>query len=285
MYCSDECANHDAVHKESCPLPNDHYFEIGQKLITEALGIVGDFDSVVELLMDETKKTVFDFDLSNPVDPMYKKNLLIAITSLSAEVEVEGKVATRIHKKSTEREKLFIKSALKLIRLWDTNAFAMHVTTGSSPTDYGIFGSGIFPFMSLLNHSCYSNVTHITVDNKFVTVVTRPIKAGEQIFTNYGYTYFRHTREERRQGLSRYKFICDCIACIENCQTFENLPKINPHYKEPEFHVYSTKASIKQFKVNCEFIEKNIKKNPTYEVEQLMLHNEYILHRLAKLNF
>ena len=36
------------------------------------------------LLSDDKKKTVFDFDLSNPDDPMYKKNLLIAVNSLSA---------------------------------------------------------------------------------------------------------------------------------------------------------------------------------------------------------
>ena len=65
----------------------------------EALEIVGDFDSMVGLLMDDKKKTVFDFNLSNPGDPMYKKNLLIAVNNLSTavEVEVEGLSSTETH--------------------------------------------------------------------------------------------------------------------------------------------------------------------------------------------
>ena len=159
----------------------------------------------------------------------------------------------------------------------------MRVMSGSGVGEYGTIGGGIFPFMSLLNHSCYSNVKRITVDNKFVLMVTRPIKAGEHILTNYGCSSYLFTRKERRQPFARYKLNCDCIACIEDYPTLENLPKIDRRrFNEPDFGVHSTQAAIKQFKMNCEYIEKNIKKHPTYEVMQLILHNYHLMRGVVK---
>ena len=290
MYCSDECANHDAFHKESCPSKVAQHVEIAQKLIVKALKIVGDCDTMYELLMNDMKKTVFDFDLSNPDDPMHKKNLLIAVNSLSTEVEVEGLNSAEIHPKYTERE---TECALKYLLIWATNGYYMqentHAILGSRADKYEfgeIIGSGMFPFLSLLNHSCCPNVKNITVDNKFVLVVSRPIKAGEQIFVYYGNSYFQDARDERRQKLARYKFNCDCIACIEDYPKLKNYPKIDRQcFKEPDFGVFSTEAAIKQFKINCEYIEQNIKTNPTYEVEHLILHNYHLLQEAAKINF
>ena len=250
---------------------------------------------MVGLLADDTKKTVFDFDLSNPNDPMYKKNLLLAVLGLSRTVGsiVEVMSSLIIHPSSSERVNLLSKCASKYLGIWATDAFHMHEDMremsgpGVGMYDFSeTIGSGIFPFMSLLNHSCYPNVNHVTVDNKYVLTVTRPIKAGEQIFVSYGHSSFRYTRQERRQELSRYFFDCDCIACIEDYPKLEKLPKVDRRrFKEPEFAVYSTIAAIQQFKVNCEYIEKNIKKYPTYEVMQLNLHNDHLLHGAAKICF
>ena len=293
MYCSDECANHDASHKKSCPFKVAEHVEIKQKFIVETLEIVGDLDSISGLLIDDMKKTVFDFDLSNSDDPMYKKSLLMSVNSLSATVEVKGLESTEIYSKTAEREELQAKIASTFLRIWATNCFNMHedvrVMFGPASGNYEFgetFGSSIFPFMSLLNHSCYPNVTHITVDNKYVLTVTRPIKNGEQIFISYGYSSFRYTRDERRQKLARYKFNCECIACIEDYPKLEKLPKVDRRrFKEPDFGVYSTEAAIKQFKMNCKYIEKNIKDHPTYEVMQLILHNDHLLHAAAKIYF
>lgn len=52
--------------------------------------------------------------------------------------------------------------------------------------DSKVIGNGIFPFSSLLNHSCCQNADRILVDNMLVVCVRYPIKAGDQIFINYG---------------------------------------------------------------------------------------------------
>lgn len=45
---------------------------------------------------------------------------------------------------------------------------------------------GIYPFRSLLNHACISNVEASMYGNKTVITVIKSVKAGEQVFDNYG---------------------------------------------------------------------------------------------------
>lgn len=50
----------------------------------------------------------------------------------------------------------------------------------------GVIGSGIFPFCSLINHSCSPNIVRIPFGKTMVVFVLRNIKKGEQLFDNYG---------------------------------------------------------------------------------------------------
>lgn len=52
----------------------------------------------------------------------------------------------------------------------------------------------VYAFRSLLNHSCAPNVMTTGYGNKVLLSAVRPIKAGEQIFDNYGYGW-RHSFE------------------------------------------------------------------------------------------
>ena len=286
MFCSKQCLNLDVPHKASCTSVTSQQHEISRNFLFRSIEILGSLDAMYDVSKSDSKKTVFDFDFSNPNDPMYDKNLLVAVFGLSRIVEVERQ-KTKIDQNLSEQEKLSRKCSIDYLRIWSTNSFYLNQNLSKS-VEYEFassIGSGIFPFMSLLNHSCYPNVTHITVDNKNVLTVSRPIKAGEQIFITYGYSSFRYTRDERKQKLARYKFNCDCIACIEDYPKLEKLPKDDRRrFKEPEFDVHSTKAAIIQFKTNCKYIGRNIKTHPTYEVMQLILHNDFILHGVTELN-
>lgn len=89
------------------------------------------------------------------------------------------------------------------------------------------FANGRYLFASLLNHSCAPNVSKIFVDDKIVIIVQRPIKAGEQIFDNYGCSFTNIPKETRQSELlEQFKFFCKCVACVGN---FSLLPalKIN----------------------------------------------------------
>lgn len=68
-----------------------------------------------------------------------------------------------------------------------SNAHAM-IQLSAGETDIS-YASGIYPFCSMLNHSCVLNVERFYKNKQMVLVAVRSIKAGEQIFDNYGWVF------------------------------------------------------------------------------------------------
>ena len=81
------------------------------------------------------------------------------------------------------------------------------------------YGIGLFPTISLLNHSCCPNAIHVR-NSKFCKssiVSLRPLSPGEEICISYGPTFYHKDRIERRKELKeKYNFICQCLACSGN---------------------------------------------------------------------
>lgn len=59
---------------------------------------------------------------------------------------------------------------------------------GPGETFYEVeeIGSGVYSFLSLINHSCCPNVLRQCFGSKIVLRAFRPINKGEQLFDNYG---------------------------------------------------------------------------------------------------
>ncbi|XP_039613150.1 SET and MYND domain-containing protein 4 [Polypterus senegalus] len=76
--------------------------------------------------------------------------------------------------------------------------------------------TGIFPTVSLMNHSCDPN-TSITFQKNIITVrTTRPLKAGEELLHCYGPHRSRMNVFERQHLLEeQYFFQCQCKSCKE----------------------------------------------------------------------
>lgn len=88
-------------------------------------------------------------------------------------------------------------------------------------------GAGSFPICSLLNHSCAPNVVRTGADLNIILAI-RAIKAGEQLFDNYGAHHCLETLQERKKLLStQYQFTCVCMACQKNYPLYEGLPMKN----------------------------------------------------------
>ncbi|XP_041785390.1 SET and MYND domain-containing protein 4 isoform X1 [Anopheles merus] len=89
--------------------------------------------------------------------------------------------------------------------------------------------SACFPILSMLNHSCASNVTRITLrDGRCAVLVTRPIAKGGQLYDNYGMHHCLMSRKERKtELLKQYRFICECEACVNNYPLYFELPAID----------------------------------------------------------
>ncbi|KAJ1353096.1 set-3 [Parelaphostrongylus tenuis] len=74
-------------------------------------------------------------------------------------------------------------------------------------------GVGLFPVASWFNHSCRANVNSFFHGNKLI-FISMGIRKGEEVCDNYGVSYFKHTREERRTFLADRGFTCDCSVCV-----------------------------------------------------------------------
>ncbi|OXU16761.1 hypothetical protein TSAR_010123 [Trichomalopsis sarcophagae] len=94
-------------------------------------------------------------------------------------------------------------------------------------------GAVVFPFSSLLNHSCNPNATRIPVigeDNSIqqIIIAQHPIKKGSQIYDDYGFDFAMENAsiEKRKELCNKYYFTCECLACKENWPKLNDLPSI-----------------------------------------------------------
>lgn len=202
MFCSKQCK--ETATSTFLQAENDSKsHDIKQRMLFEALAICGGSFDALKQLMDDTelsRKTIFDFDLSDPKDPMYRHHLLESITSLSMIPVVKDDIVRYMKRHpaldllTSEKDKKiahdFLLHAYKILTV---NSFGIEWVIPARPKDYNrasvntmLAGDGLCPFGSLMNHSCSPNVDRLVVDNKFVFYVRRPIKKGQQLFTCYG---------------------------------------------------------------------------------------------------
>uniref|UniRef100_G1Q8V1 Protein-lysine N-methyltransferase SMYD4 n=1 Tax=Myotis lucifugus TaxID=59463 RepID=G1Q8V1_MYOLU len=74
--------------------------------------------------------------------------------------------------------------------------------------------TGLFPVVSLLNHSCSPNTSVSFVSTVATVRASQPIGEGQEILHCYGPHESRMGVAERQQKLrSQYFFDCDCLAC------------------------------------------------------------------------
>jgi hypothetical protein len=271
-------------------------------MLLTAVSIAGSLKALSDLSRNATCRAVFDFDLSNSKDPSYKKKLLSVVQSMAMSEHSKIVISEKMKKffdhspfdelwsTSDERE-LLIDCFHSQLRIHNTNQLEMgEHTLDFAPPDQPFWyaktiGSGLCPFASLFNHSCDSNVKRVTVDNKIVFVVGKPIKIGEQLFISYGYSFYRMPREERQRNLEKFSFTCDCIACLEDYPESEDLPRFDDEFVEPKFDSMTMSNAIVEYKKNCKYITENIKRHRCYETSKLLVHNDHLMHQIAKVTF
>lgn len=132
----------------------------------------------------------------------------------------------------------------------------------------------------------------ITVDNKMVLIVTRPILAKEQLFVSYGPVSCRDRKKFRKKMLSGFGFKCKCEACLKNFPTLARMEMVDRLFVPPRMSRFSHARAIDQYRQNCHYIQSYFDEQPTYlnggrrvptfEAEFLIKHNDHLLHGIAK---
>ncbi|XP_064093487.1 SET and MYND domain-containing protein 4-like [Macrobrachium nipponense] len=107
------------------------------------------------------------------------------------------------------------------------NAFQlsdMKLTAPPIKTVLNVFGEGIFPGLSLFNHSCNPNVRHYNYRDHLVLRAVRFIPAGEEVCTTYCGAFYLENFETRRQYLAESYIDCTCEACLGRWPMNADLP-------------------------------------------------------------
>lgn len=285
MYCSEECRQKAApTHlSEKFTLFGNGYFKASIKMQREAVSIAGGVKELFQLLEGNENKTVFDLDFSKPEDGSYEKNKLIALNGLHRGTMKDTKWTPKDFLENSpifdktrtakERKKLleFAIDQFKIVRV-NLSHFK-----GAGNSD------GIYPFTSLLNHSCFPDVQPFKFGDKLALVVVRPIKAGAQIHVCYGVTATLVAKERRLKLLGERPFTCECEACVTDYDPLQ-APRKDRHFPEPNYATFAQKVApveaFKRFKENCKYIDENAHKMPCFEVQLLMNINVLLVQML-----
>ncbi|KAF6199419.1 hypothetical protein GE061_007445 [Apolygus lucorum] len=87
-------------------------------------------------------------------------------------------------------------------------------------------GLSLYPSSAYFNHDCQPTLARYFVGRTLVLRAERPIKAGEEVYENYGPNYLYKPTEDRRKILNaRYRFHCSCVPCKENWPPLKTLPQ------------------------------------------------------------
>jgi hypothetical protein len=152
--------------------------------------------------IENSNETIFDFDFQHLMEVDKNKKLLYAASMLKQkDLKVkEEKLSVYIicvffcdfvlkYSKlgeicSSDADKnLFRRFIFKYTRISSLNCHAVKALFSEKSNRAG---SGLFPCSSFFNHSCVPNTFRFSTNWKNILIVTSPIKAGEQVFDNYG---------------------------------------------------------------------------------------------------
>jgi hypothetical protein len=108
--------------------------------------------------------------------------------------------------------------------------------------------TGLWPRLSLLNHSCAPNTSVLVVGGALLLRAARPVLEGEELTTCYlGRGRFRHVAA-RRAALSRaYGFHCQCERCLVEHLVFPSVR--HPRTDAPEYA--SARARVAATSPDC----------------------------------
>ena len=253
LYCSNKCKQADiTTHKFECGIIKSILHNLGiahlaykiliktdMKLIKKYAQYKINFDE--ENLINNIDYRKFDDSESNyhqvfslmthesntHVDDLFKYSL----TSL-----LLGQHYLNIEPVANKNETLCMISTLILHHLLQTicNAHAItqlrdnHTSSNQTMTydrEQIRYATAIYPRVSLLNHSCDSNIlSSFRQDSKKIIIkASRKIDKNDEIFNCYGPHYLKMNLFARQQSLiEQYKFKCDCSACMNQMSSLNS---------------------------------------------------------------
>lgn len=128
-----------------------------------------------------------------------------------------GQLVSNGHAIIDFRQNIFTTDSLKLMLLKNqANGGGLHLLLKSQR----VF-TGIFPRISMLNHSCSPNIRNVFEGRRLTIYATEDVPEGGEIFNCYGPNYRLMSFQERQDSLRlQYNFHCNCSKCEEKNDEF-----------------------------------------------------------------
>jgi hypothetical protein len=257
--------------------------------------------------------TVFDLDRN---DPMYEKKMIRVLLSQPRRLHNNASFfePLREHPMLKEllkaHEKFFYELAMKFLEVSFTATrvafFSEYVNIEgcdeethwknsvaadecSDDLKLEIVGQTVHPFNDMLRHTCVQNTDCLFVSNKLVTIVSQPIKRGNEIFKNLFRSFPRCDSASRLKR--NYSPIvistCDCEACVNYSPASSRKRSVDPMFQYPEVKVFAPHDQAKKnIARNNAYVDSNYKEHkPTQEVCVTIYNNYTELCGLARASF
>lgn len=247
------------------------------------------------LKQNDKPVNVFNYDFSNRDDPVYHKNMMHVMTSVTTysmykeDAKIRAPEYVALFKKFPKWRKiwkqhehflfqLLVKLMPAMIAISDSSHFVTQSvnTPAMNPQEclrnsmlaktaiwkQELIGIGFYPVKNLFRSSCYPNVQLISANNQKAYVVTKPTLAGSEVFCdgmNNFYDAELLFRQEMNQELFGSK--CNCDACTNKWPKLDDLEAIDPNFISPRFIDIRALALSSKAKV---IVIENIKKSIAY---------------------
>lgn len=162
-----------------------------------------------------------DFITNNIADLLDKNEWNLLVSALL--LRHIGQLISNGHAMVDFRQNVFTTDALKLmLHKNQPNGSGLHLLLKSQR----IF-TGIFPRVSMLNHSCDPNIRNCFDGKRLTIVATRDITEGEEVFNCYGPHWKLMSYQERQDTLRlQYNFECKCTKCEQRNDEYVRERKI-----------------------------------------------------------
>ncbi|KAL5286006.1 hypothetical protein ACFFRR_007601 [Megaselia abdita] len=176
-----------------------------------------EYKAVYGLITNQEKRDTEDL-FQRAVVVATIKNILIEFTPLKSFLG-----------KNIENENFFANLLFKHVQTSSTNGHSLDlIEQVNNINDDVHFATGIYPFLSLFNHSCAPNTVRISKGTTYIVFALRHIEANGKLFENYGSHFLQQPKMERQQYLSsQFRFVCKCEACENNYNMAMMLPRAN----------------------------------------------------------
>lgn len=192
MSCSQAC--HDATTDKDLDsealIQNELDWKIVKmiRLKDYSLAIAGNVDQLKELYYS-TAKTLFDCDLKSlPIDNLRKTLLKCTISLIGGSIGWDSNkidvFKLMVAPYNEEHRAFLVQFADHMMNVCRKTQFSLNIFD-ELIGQFEKVGNCLLAFGGLLNHSCDPNIFWISANGKFVFIVAKPIRAGEQLFICY----------------------------------------------------------------------------------------------------